>query len=144
MTDVVWFNTLLSGFGVLVLFYLGFSNIKVLFSGESFDVNTETQDSRHFVPGIVLTLTNPAVLLFWSGIIGANVATKDFNLGTSLSLSGGILIGVSLWFVMLSALLHGGRRWITPQVFRIISAIAALVLIGFGLSFGYQIIQLFF
>ena len=144
VTEVVWFNLLLSAFGVVVLFYLGFSNIKVLFSADSFDMSAGTQDSRHFVPGIVLTLTNPAVLLFWSGIIGANVATKDFNLGMSLSLSGGILIGVSLWFVALSALLHGGRRWITPRVFKVISAVAGLVLIGFGLNFGYRIIQSFF
>ncbi len=44
-----------------------------------------------------------------------------------------------LWFVALSALLHSGRR--TPRVFKVISAIAGLVLIGFGVNFGYRIIQ---
>jgi L-lysine exporter family protein LysE/ArgO len=140
LTEVELFNIILSAFGILVLFYMGYVNIKDAFERHSLNTDTKGQDDKHFVSGILLTITNPAVLLFWSGIIGANVAARDFSLHNTLMISGGILIGVTIWFLALSALLHGGRRYITPRVFGYISAIAGLVLIGFGLSFGYRIV----
>jgi threonine/homoserine/homoserine lactone efflux protein len=140
LTEVEWFNTVLSIFGVAVLFYLGYVSIKDFFNRHNLDLDAGGQEDKHFVPGILLTITNPAVLLFWSGIIGANVATREFSLGGSLLLSGGILIGVSIWFLFLSTLIHGGRRFVTPAVFGYISALAGLVLIGFGVSFGYRIV----
>ncbi len=140
LTEVELFNVILSAFGILVLFYMGYVNIKDAFEQHNLNIDAREQDDRHFISGILLTITNPAVLLFWSGIIGANVAARDFSLQNSLMISGGILIGVTIWFLALSALLHGGRRYITPRVFGYISAIAGLVLIGFGLSFGYRIV----
>jgi threonine/homoserine/homoserine lactone efflux protein len=140
LTEVELFNVVLSAFGILVLFYMGYVNIKDAFERHRLTIDTKEQDDKHFVSGILLTITNPAVLLFWSGIIGANVAVRDFSLHNSLMISGGILIGVTIWFLALSALLHGGRKYITPRVFGYVSAIAGLVLIGFGLSFGYRIV----
>jgi threonine/homoserine/homoserine lactone efflux protein len=136
LTELEWFNLTLSIFGVFVLFYLGYTNIR---SSPSLDVDSQGQDGRHFYSGILLTLSNPAVLLFWSGIIGANIASREFSLGDSLLISGGILLGVSAWLMFLSTLLSWGRKYVTPQVFKYISVIAGLVLIGFGLSFGYRV-----
>lgn len=140
LTEVELFNLALSVFGILVLFYLGYANIKDFFKRHSLNLETGGGDDRHFLSGILLTITNPAVLLFWSGIIGANLAAKDFSPENSLLISAGILTGVTIWFLALSALLQGGRRYITPNVFSYISAIAGLVLIGFGLSFGYRMV----
>ena len=140
LTEAEWFNLTLSIFGVLVLFYLGFVSIRDFFNRLNLDLNAEGQDDRHLVSGIVLTIANPAVLLFWSGIIGANIATREFSLSTSLSISVGILIGVGICLLLLSILIYGGRRFITPQVFGYISAVAGLVLISFGLRFGYRIV----
>jgi threonine/homoserine/homoserine lactone efflux protein len=145
LTEVEAFNLLLSAFGVIVLFYLGFTSIKDFLHQK--DLNLDAPDGEkkdnHFISGIILTIANPAVLLFWSGIIGANVATRVFSLNTSLLISGGILTGATLWFLGLSALIYGGRRFITPKVFGYISALAGLVLLGFGVSFGYRILQRF-
>jgi threonine/homoserine/homoserine lactone efflux protein len=139
LTEAELFNLLLSVFGVVVLFYLGFVSIKDFLNRHDLDLDASRGDDRHLVSGVVLTIANPAVLLFWSGIIGANLATKEFSLGTSLLISGGILMGVAIWLLLLSTLIHGGRRFLTPQVFGYISLIAGLVLIGFGLSFGYRL-----
>jgi threonine/homoserine/homoserine lactone efflux protein len=139
LTEAELFNLLLSVFGVFVLFYLGFVSIKDFLNRHDLDLDAGGGDDRHLVSGVVLTIANPAVLLFWSGIIGANLATKEFNLSTSLLISGGILMGVAIWLLLLSTLIHGGRRFLTPQVFGYISLIAGLVLIGFGLSFGYRL-----
>ena len=140
LTEAELFNLVLSVFGVLVLFYLGYVSIRDFFNRGHLDLDAGRQDDRHLLSGIVLTIANPAVLLFWSGIIGANIAARDFSLDTSLLISGGILAGVALWLLALSTLIHGGRRFITAQVFGYISVAAGLVLIGFGLSFAYRIL----
>jgi threonine/homoserine/homoserine lactone efflux protein len=140
LTQAELFNRLLSVFGVVVLFYLGYVSIRDFFNRHDLDLNAGGGDDRHLLSGVVLTIANPAVLLFWSGIIGANLATREFSLSTSLLISGGILIGVAIWLLFLSTLIHGGRRYLTPRVFGYISLVAGLVLIGFGLSFGYRLV----
>ena len=140
LTDVELFTIILSVFGVIVLFYLGYTSIKDFLSRQDLTIDADARDRGHFVSGILMTITNPAVLLFWSGIIGVNVATRELSPRNSLLLSGGILIGVTIWFLFLSAVIYGGRRYITPNIFGYISATAGLILIGFGLSFGYRIL----
>jgi threonine/homoserine/homoserine lactone efflux protein len=143
LTEVELFSTVLSFFGVIVLFYLGYTSIKDFFNRHNLTIEGDGRDSNHLVSGILLTIANPAVLLFWSGIIGANIATREFNLNSSLLVSGGILIGVSIWFLFLSTMIHAGRKYITPRVFGYISLGAGLVLIGFGLNFGYRMLLRF-
>ena len=142
LTEIGAVNVLLSLFGVAVLFFLGYTSIKDYFDRDTLDLKSSADD-RHLLSGIVLTLSNPAVLLFWSGIIGANLATKESNITNNVLISSGILIGVSVWFVGLSALLYAGRRYVTPRVFRYVSGNAGIVLIGFGLSFGYRLVLVF-
>jgi threonine/homoserine/homoserine lactone efflux protein len=140
LTDVALFNITLSIFGVIVLFYLGYASLKDFFNRHILRPGEDLKDKNHFVSGILLTITNPAVLLFWSGIIGVNIGTKEFSLNNSLLVSSGILIGVTVWFLFLSTIIHGGRRYITPKIFGLISGIAGAFLIGFGVLFGCRVL----
>jgi threonine/homoserine/homoserine lactone efflux protein len=143
LTDVELFNITLSIFGVVVLFYLGFVSIRDFFNRHTLNPGDVVMDKSHFVSGVLLTITNPAVLLFWSGIIGANIGTKEFSLINSLLVSSGIVIGVTVWFLFLSTIIHGGRKYITPKIFGIISGLAGAVLIGFGILFGTRVLLKF-
>jgi threonine/homoserine/homoserine lactone efflux protein len=140
LTQLELFNIVLSALGVIVLFYLGQVSIRDFFNRSSLSLHEEGEDKKHFVSGIVLTITNPAVLLFWSGIIGVNMAAKESSVAEGLLVSIGILIGVTLWFLFLSTIIHGGRKYITSKVFGFISGMAGLVLIGFGVVFGYRVL----
>jgi xanthine/uracil permease len=73
-----------------------------------------------------------------------NLATREFSIQNGVLVSSGIVMGVSVWLLALSGLLHRGRKYITPAIFGYVSAVAGLVLIGFGLSFGYRIALKFF
>jgi threonine/homoserine/homoserine lactone efflux protein len=139
LTQVKALNFLLSVFGVVVLLFLGYSGIKDFSNRDALDLTPGAED-RHLLSGVMLTISNPAVLLFWSGIIGANVATRDLSGEGRLLISAGILLGVSAWLFFLSLLVHGGRRFITPRIFGYVSAIAGVILIGFGLTFGYRLV----
>ena len=140
LTRVELFNIILSLFGIIVLFYLGYISIRDFLHRKTFNPDDTAKEKNHFVSGIILTIGNPAVLLFWSGIIGANMAAKESSIHNSLLVSSGILIGVTIWFLFLSSIIYKGREYITPRIFGFISGLAGLILIGFGIMFGYRIL----
>ena len=52
-----------------------------------------------------------------------------------------IILGVIIWNIIIATALEVGSRYINNKVLRIISAIAGLSLIGFGVYFGYQAVN---
>jgi threonine/homoserine/homoserine lactone efflux protein len=140
LTQSQIFNTLLLVFGVAVLFYLAYCSFKDFLDNKELNVSGNVDSKQNFIPGIVLTISNPAVLLLWSGIMGADLAADQGSLENGLVLSLGILVGVLVFFVGLTALIHGGRKYITKKNFKYVSLLAGVVLLYFGLKFGYQLI----
>jgi threonine/homoserine/homoserine lactone efflux protein len=142
LTESTVFNTLLTAFGVVVLAYLSYNSFRD-FTSEEIDVSGEVDSNVHFVPGIALTISNPAILLLWTGIMGADLAASRSSLGEGLSLSLGILIGVFLFFVCLTALIHYGRRFLQQRYFRYVSLVAGIVLLYFCARFAYSLWKAF-
>jgi threonine/homoserine/homoserine lactone efflux protein len=143
LTESTVFNTLLTAFGVMVLAYLSYNSFRDFFTSEEIDASGEVDSNAHFVPGIVLTISNPAILLLWAGIMGADLAASRSSLGEGLSLGLGILIGVFLFFVCLTALIHYGRRYLQQRYFRYVSLVAGIVLLYFCVRFAYSLLTLF-
>jgi threonine/homoserine/homoserine lactone efflux protein len=143
LTESTVFNTLLTAFGVVVLAYLSYNSFSDFFTGEEIDASGEVDSNAHFVPGIVLTISNPAILLLWTGIMGADLAASRSSFGEGLSLGLGILIGVFLFFVCLTALIHYGRRFLQQRYFRYVSLVAGIVLLYFCVRFAYSFLTLF-
>lgn len=143
LTESALFNTLLMVLGVAMLAYLAYNSLREFFkAGPDMDLGGEAASgSRHFVPGIVLTLSNPAILLIWTGIMGADLAASRASLGGGLLLSGGILIGVALFFTGLTILIHYGRRLLKPRYFRYVSLVAGLMLLAFCIKFGSDLVR---
>lgn len=143
LTESDLFNTILLIFGVIVLFYLAYNAIRDFFKNKELAVSGEVDGRKHFIPGIVLTLSNPAVLLLWTGIMGADLAANKGSFEEGLLLSTGILIGVLIFFIALTIIIYGGARFINQKNFRYISLTAGLVLLYFGLKFGYKLLLKF-
>ena len=141
LTESAVFNTLLTACGVLVLAYLAYSSIRDFISGAEVDLSGQASGNRHFVPGIVLTISNPAVLLLWTGIMGADLAASHASLGQGLLLSVGILIGVAVFFTCLTMLIHYGRKFLHRRYLRYVSLVAGIVLLFFCARFAYDLVQ---
>ena len=137
------FNTLLMLFGVIVLAYLSYSSIKDFFSGTEMELGGEVSSNKHFVPGIVLTISNPAVLLLWTGIMGADLAGSGASLAEGLNLSIGILIGVAIFFTLLTILIHYGRRFLQQRYLKYVSLVAGIVQLIFCIKFAYDLLGQF-
>jgi len=135
------FNTLLTIFGVLVLAYLAYNSFREFFVGSEVVLEGRANSNQHFVPGVMLTISNPAVLLLWTGIMGADLAASHASVGQGVALSLGILIGVALFFTLLTLLIHFGRRFLRQQVYRYVSLAAGILLLFFCLKFAYGLIE---
>jgi threonine/homoserine/homoserine lactone efflux protein len=137
------FNILLTACGVIVLAYLSYNSIKDFFSLRETELEEKPSGNKHFVPGIILTISNPAVLLLWTGIMGANLAASRASVGQGLLLSLGIMIGVAVFFVALTILIHYGRKFLQRRFLKYVSLVAGIVLLVFCVKFAYNLLNQF-
>jgi threonine/homoserine/homoserine lactone efflux protein len=140
LTESPTFNTLLTSFGVIVLAYLSYTSIRDFFTGKEIVTEGQTSANKHFVPGIVLTISNPAVLLLWTGIMGADLAASRASLDEGLLLCLGIMIGVALFFVALTILIHYSRKLLQRRYLKYVSLLAGIVLMIFCIKFAYGLL----
>ena len=143
LTDSEIFSTLLMVFGILVLAYLAYSSIKDFCTGTEVELDEQVSGNKHFIPGIMLTIANPAILLLWTGIMGADLAASQASMDQGLLLSFGILIGVALFFTVLTLLVHYGRKLLRQQYLKYVSLVAGIVLLLFCVKFAYDLLGRF-
>jgi threonine/homoserine/homoserine lactone efflux protein len=92
-----------------------------------------------FAAGFLITLMNPMTIAFWLGILAASLAARPrSSLWVETAYVASLVTGCMIWVVLLSFLLHHGRRLIRGPVIRLLSAAAGLVLIGFGVHFAIK------
>ena len=126
--------------GAVVLLYLGYGSVKT--SSETL-VTRDEKPRNSFITGYMITISNPMTIVWWLGVFGSLLASMgDISRINAFLNSLTIVIGVVLWFLALSLLLHWGRRVVNETTTRYISVVAGIVLIGFGLYFGYNVISL--
>jgi threonine/homoserine/homoserine lactone efflux protein len=137
LTQLPMFNALLTALGVVVLAYLAYTSIKDFYHPEAeLDLDDQPNPNQHFVPGILLTISNPAILLVWTGIMGVDLAASRASADQGLLLSLGILIGVGLFFTFLTVAIHYGRRLLRREYLRHVSLAAGVVLLFFCIRFA--------
>ena len=144
LTESVVFNTLMTSLGILVLAYLSYNSIRDFFVGTKIDLDEQASANKHFIPGIVLTISNPAILLLWTGIMGADLAASRASVAEGFLLSFGILIGVAVFFTVLTLLLHYGRKFLRQRYCKYVSLVAGVVLLFFCVRFAYDLLGRFF
>ncbi len=130
-------NTMMLFAGTIVLFYLAYDAF-MDFRGKSIVFTADTQNGQNFAPGFVLTISNPAVLAIWAGIIGAELASSgSIEGGTALAV--GILVGVCAFFISLIVLVHKCKDCTNNKNFKYISLVAGFLLLYFSLKFLHQL-----
>jgi threonine/homoserine/homoserine lactone efflux protein len=137
------FNTMLTLLGVLVLAYLSYNSLRDFFSNTEMELSEEGSGKGHFIPGIILTISNPAILLLWTGIMGADLAASGASFSQGLMLGIGILIGVVVFFTVLIFLIHHGRKFLRQRYIKYVSLVAGVVLLAFCIRFAYGLMVRF-
>jgi len=134
-------------FGFFVLIYTGFECI--IGAGK---INSGTRSSKKealsksFFSGFFMSLSNPLTILFWLGIYGSVLAKTAHTYNTSqlLLFSSAIFTGIMIWDFSMALLASTFRKLLTANLLAMISIASGLSLIGFGLYFGYEAVNILF
>ncbi len=125
--------------GALVLFYLGF---KSLLDKRIHKLNDHQEENysvgNGLITGFVLSLANPIAFVFWLSIFAATLDHKSTQSLEGLFHNFAIILGVLLWGLCLSGILEVGKRFFNHKLIKFITIAAGIMLIGFGLKYGYK------
>ncbi len=128
--------------GSIVLFYLAYNSYEDYVGKGKIYHFKEVENKQNFIPGMVLTISNPAVIVMWTGIMGAELATWSANIEQGLMISGGVLIGVCLFFCSLIAVVQKFRENLNKKTFKWIALGSAILLTYFAVKFGFEFIRM--
>jgi threonine/homoserine/homoserine lactone efflux protein len=131
-------------FGFFILVYLGYESIRDAF--KEVHITDEIQKesiSKSFLSGFFIAISNPLNIMFWIGIYGSVLTTtlSTVNQGQSFLYSSAIFIGIAIWDLTVATSVHFGRKFVNQRFLKWLSVIAGVVLIGFGLNFGYRAVK---
>lgn len=88
--------------------------------------------------GFILSIANPIGIVFWLSIFAASLNAEASTASFSgLAQNFLIVVGVLLWGAFLSGCLEVGKRYFTNKMIHMITFCAGILLIGFGLKYGY-------
>lgn len=147
LLDAPFIKAFLWLFGFFVLVYTGVESIvnsEQVTSLETREVGESLFKS--FTSGFLMSLFNPLSILFWLGIYGSILAkmTSEYSMDQLLVYSGAIVFGILLWDVLMAGASSIFRKILTNRLLKLISISSGLSLVGFGLYFGVQALQLLF
>jgi threonine/homoserine/homoserine lactone efflux protein len=147
LLDAPFIKAFLWLFGFFVLVYTGIESIMNSEEVASLEAR-EVGESlfKSFTSGFLMSLFNPLSILFWLGIYGSILAkmTSEYSMDQLLLYSGAIVFGILVWDVLMAGASSIFRKILTNRVLKIISILSGLSLVGFGLYFGVQAVQLLF
>jgi L-lysine exporter family protein LysE/ArgO len=127
--------------GSFILIYLGAISVRDFFKNDAAANDRQRRIFKHsFVAGFALAISSPMTIVWWTGVFGAIMASQgraQTGLAAFLSCLS-ILLGCFLWVFSLAVALHWGKKIINEQITRLVSMIAGLFLVGFGIYFLYR------
>ncbi|WP_428908305.1 LysE family translocator [Niallia sp. Krafla_26] len=134
-------------FGFFVLTYTG---IECLVGAGKIDTRSGKYNrepvSKSFFSGFFMSLSNPLTILFWLGIFGSVLAKTVATYDTSqlLLYSIAIFTGILIWDFSMALLASTFRKFLTSKLLTWISIASGFSLVGFGIYFGYEAVQMLF
>lgn len=147
LLDAPFIKAFLWLFGFFVLVYTGIESIMNSEQVTSLEARGVGESLfKSFTSGFLMSLFNPLSILFWLGIYGSILAkmTSEYSMDQLLVYSGAIVFGILLWDVLMAGASSIFRKILTNRLLKIISISSGLSLVGFGLYFGVQAVQLLF
>ena len=94
--------------------------------------------------GILTSLSNPYWTIWWATIGLSYIAfsLQQGSLAIALFYSGHILADL-VWYLFVALLVHFGKRWVSDRGFQAVIALCGILLLFFGVYFGYSGIKKF-
>lgn len=123
---------LMIGFGLFNFF----RKVKI----KEVDDNKKTVHAKFMLKGYLLNIINPAVLLFWLGIVSVMSVKEHYTKTHELFFFGSLLGTVFVTDLLKSYVANRIKNLLKPEVMLWINRIIGAVLIGFGLNMIYKVL----
>jgi threonine/homoserine/homoserine lactone efflux protein len=125
--------------GAAVMIYLGVTGLIAVLQDGKID-DAPISGRRSFLTGFLMAVSNPMGIVYWLSIGSALIASAIAAAGNGAGpvLIAGVFVGITIWATVLGGLTVLGRSFVSPKVMRAVSAVGAVVLVGFGLYFAWS------
>ncbi|WP_408007559.1 LysE family translocator [Pseudalkalibacillus sp. A8] len=140
---LTWIKISLTLLGCFILLHSGWTNLRMASLTIEPSNPSESIPSdigvRSYLTGMTIAASNPMNLLFWLGIYGSVLSSslQKSNHLQSFFLCSLLFIGIGLWNLNLAFTVHFGRLLMNTLVKKCLNTFASLILIGYGLKFGF-------
>ncbi|EOV9527431.1 LysE family transporter [Bacillus cytotoxicus] len=131
-------------FGFFTLLYLGYESIRDASKQvDSIENEEKEHPMKSFAAGFFIAISNPLNIVFWIGIYGAVLTSAIGTVGKEKALLYSIMIfvGIMIWDLFMATTIHFGRKFVNDRIMKWISLAAGIILVGFGMYFGYEAVQ---
>lgn len=132
--------------GGLFLLYLGFTMSRDALKGNIVlgDINQDKaqpyKKGMHPVAsGVIISLANPFWSIWWAtvGLAYLTISLESGTVGLASFFSGHILADL-VWYSLVAAVVAGGRKFISPPVYKYVITICGIFLVILGVYFIYS------
>ncbi len=127
--------------GALLLFYFGLRYLRTPVHA----VQVERQDEspvKSFAYGVGLTLTNPLTILFWAGVLGAMISTRESGGDDGLALFAlGCVMATFLFLTVVALVGHSLEHVLSDQLSVWLNRVVGVFLIGFAIKLCADLIS---
>jgi len=126
--------------GTVVLLFLGYQSIRDGISKPAFERAKASVSRNPLLAGYLINISNPVAVVWWLGIFGSLLGTSAAGSTRTHALcsSSTILIGILTWHSAMSLLTHWGRRYLNEKTAKVITVVAGIALVLFGIRFGFN------
>ena len=141
-------RTILFGFNVLLLGYLGISTLRKNFTEEELDeienkdhlssLNLGSRIRKRLATGFAIVVSSPWSYLWWASF-GSYIIFGDFNsfdLIPRMIIIMCFLSGIFFWVVSFSGLLTVSKKFANKSFLNVITKLSALILLIYALNFS--------
>ena len=135
------FRLAMRSVGGAFLVYLGVSGMH---ARQTLSIEPSTRaELPPFVAGFGITLLNPMTVVSWAAIGGAFFAmfAVDANIANGVVLASSVFLGSVFWSGAVALTVHFARRLVNARALRVVSVVASLALIAFGVGFLVEAAQ---
>ena len=129
--------------GSVILIWIGITAIKIKKEDIEKTSKRGVSKSNSVAVGFGLAMSSPLAIAVWISIGGAYLAEYSSKLISFINIIL-LALGVMLFFFTLASIIHLTRHKITTETILFTSKLFGIVLIGYGLYFLYQFVNLAF
>lgn len=91
-----------------------------------------------FIKGLLMTLSNPLTILFWSGMLGAKVAEDSLSKGELTCFAMGCVLATAVFLVPASYLAGLAGGILPPVVITVLNGLVGAALVLYGIKMAWK------